>query len=93
MNKTIWKFPLLVANFQQVEMPTDAEILTVQLQGEVTLCLWALVDPLAEKQKRGIWIHGTGHPIEYYEKRHGRYINTFQLNHGTLVFHVFEGKP
>lgn len=86
--KTIWKFPLAVTDFQKVDMPLGAKVLAVQPQGD-QVCLWALVDPAAENDRRGFWIHGTGHPIEH-EKHLGAYIGTFQLRGGALVFHVFE---
>lgn len=41
---TIWKYPLYVQDVQTVEMPDEADILTVQVQGDVP-CLWAMVNP------------------------------------------------
>lgn len=88
--KTIWKFPLTAQTYQSIEMPIGASILTAQLQGE-TLCIWALVDKdltSAQIEKRHFLIFGTGHDI-----MHGydlKYISTFQLHGGALVFHLFE---
>lgn len=88
--KTIWKFPLFVVDYQRLEMPHGALLLSVQAQGEKEeVMLWALVESTAEKERRGIWIHGTGHEIQF-PLRHGRYLGTFQLGGGALVFHVFE---
>lgn len=86
MSKTIWKFPLTVADVQHVAMPTGAEILCVQTQHEGP-CLWVRVDPSATMEKRSIAIVGTGHPAP--EPSDGDYIGTFQIHGGALVFHVF----
>lgn len=61
MIRTIWKYPLKVTDTQDVMMPEGADILTAQMQG-VTLCLWALVNPDAPKQRREIEVLGTGNP-------------------------------
>jgi hypothetical protein len=66
-------------------MPEGAEILTVQMQnGEP--CLWALVDAHLPTTNRKILIRGTGHDASGV----GRYISTFQMKGGALVFHAFE---
>ena len=89
MKKTIWKFELEIADKQTIEMPVNAEILTVQTQNEIP-CLWALVDPDDPKEDRVIKIFGTGHPIVYDAGVDRKYIGTYQLRGGSLVFHVFE---
>ena len=87
MKKTIWKFPLVIKDAQIIEMPKKAEFLTVQMQNGIA-CLWAMVDPSEEKERRLIEIIGTGNPVEMGIER--KYIATFQLYEGQLVFHVFE---
>ncbi len=69
-------------------MPIGAELLTVQIQGGKP-CLWAMVDPAKDQSERHIEIFGTGNPIEesILERK---YIGTYQLHGGSLVFHVFE---
>lgn len=90
MNKTIYKYPLLVTDFQEVLMPIGAEILTIQTQDE-NACLWALVDPNElVVEYRNIEIYGTGHPIYCDMGISRKYISTFQLQGGKLVFHSFE---
>ena len=89
MNKTIWKFELETTDNQTLKMPVGAEILTVQTQSDKP-CLWALVDPNAEKEGRFIEIFGTGHPVGYDMGIDRKYIGTYQLHGGSLVFHVFE---
>ena len=90
MNKTIYKYPLAVSDFQEVLLPLGAEILTVQVQGE-NACMWALVNPDEhQKEGRNIEIFGTGHPIGYDMGIRRKYISTFQLQGSQLVFHAFE---
>jgi hypothetical protein len=87
MQNTIWKFPLVQGRTNHIEMPVGAEILTVQVQ-DIVPSIWALVDPNAEKEVRSFNTFGTGHPIEEDIAR--KYIGTYQLGGGELVFHVFE---
>lgn len=81
---TIWKFPLAVADSYQITIPKGAEILTVQRQHE-QVCIWAIVDTNAEKERRVFEIHGTGNPMAVHTRK---YIGTFQQ--GISVWHVFE---
>lgn len=85
--KSIWKWPLEVTSVQELKMPAGAKILCVQVQDELPV-LWALIDPNEPKivQCR-INVIGTGHRIEGDP---GRYISTFQMAGGQLVFHAFE---
>ncbi len=82
----IWKFQLELTDRQTLSMPIGAELLTIQVQRDVPQ-LWALCNPDAEKEPRTIAIYGTGHlvPNEY-----GKYIATFQISNGALIFHAFE---
>lgn len=82
--KTIWKFE--IKNNTSIEIPTNAEILTCQTQNGIP-CLWILVDPEEEKQTRYFNIYGTGYIIT---EDPGKYINTFQMQGGMFIFHVFE---
>lgn len=89
MKKSIWKFGLETTDNQEIEMPIGAEILTVQTQHEQP-CLWALVHPSAEKEIRHFEVFGTGHEVSYPTGTDRKYIGTYQLHGGSLVFHVFE---
>jgi hypothetical protein len=62
---TIWKFPIEIADEQQVRMPVGAYILSAGIDPHGDLCVWAQVDP-AEKHKedRRILIMGTGNLFE-----------------------------
>ena len=82
----IYKYPLMTADEQRVDMPRGAHILSVDVQRGV-YCLWALVDPQAEKEQRTFAIIGTGHPIA--DAARLDYIGSAQLGEA-LIFHVFE---
>lgn len=85
--ETIWKYQLDVCSDQLVQLPTGAEILTAQVQ-HGTVQMWACVDPDSPLETHHIRIHGTGHCVLNHDKL--KYISTFQLQNGNLVFHVFE---
>jgi hypothetical protein len=61
---------------------------TIRKYGEPQI--WALVEP--DQPEAEVWfrIAGTGHPITDDIKR---YVGTFQIDRGSLVFHVFEVAP
>jgi hypothetical protein len=88
-HETIWKYTLDVVDVQTIKIPKGAEILTVQMQDSFP-CLWVLVDPTAHLESRIFEIFGTGNPITSDMGTSRKYIATFQLNEGRLVFHVFE---
>lgn len=82
----IYKWTLIVTDRQTLQLPKNAAILTVQMQGERPQ-LWARIDTDAELETRVIHIYGTGHSMP---KDAGQYIATFQCHEGSLVFHVFD---
>lgn len=88
--KKIWKYKFEMTDEVVLEMPRNAEILTVQMQGETPM-IWALVDTENNIEKRYFEIIGTGNPIPDLARHLSRkYINTFQTMEGRLVFHLFE---
>ncbi len=89
MAKTIWKHSFQVDDSFTVMMPIDAQVLTVQSQGENT-CLWYTTDPEKPKVPRVFRVFGTGQPSLEEPGHDLIYISTFQLYEGSLVFHVFE---
>ena len=89
MENTIWKFELEVTEKQFIRMPKEAELLSVQTQNE-TPCLWALVNPNNEKEERCFEVFGTGHDMHCDMGIDRKYIGTFQMQKGGLVFHLFE---
>lgn len=88
MEKTIWKFELEPGT-TAMNLHKGAEILTIQTQRE-TPCMWVLLDPNEETEKRYFEIFGTGGPVPSNDGYERKYINTFQLSGGSLVFHLFE---
>lgn len=85
--KTIHKY-VITPKKLLLEMPKGAEILTVQSQHE-SACIWALVDSEAPLEDRHFDVVGTGQPIEETGIKR-KYIGTFQLGGGALVYHLFE---
>jgi hypothetical protein len=82
--KTIYKYPL--APHPPLELPKNAEVLTVQTQCGAPM-MWVLLDPEAPTVSREFDAYPTGGDIDpVYTK--GEYIGTFQA--GGEVFHVFE---
>lgn len=68
-------------------MPQGAEILCIQTQDEIP-CVWVLVDPNRKLTKVTFEIFGTGQNIPELLPR--KYIGTYQLKAGELVFHCFK---
>lgn len=85
--RTVWKYEIDTTEIQTLQMPVGAEILCVQLQ-RTHICLWAEVDTGAPLKARVIYTCGTGTPQPPAPKR---YIGTYQLFGGELVWHVYEG--
>lgn len=77
----------LGSNITEILMPAGAQLLCVQPQG-FDVCLWAKVDPEARNETRRVVIVGTGHELPTYGEL--KYINTFMVEDGALVFHAFE---
>lgn len=86
--KKIYKYPLEVTDVQDIEMPKGSAFLCVQAQKE-TPCLWVAVDASeSSKIKRRFRTYGTGQSMVDAENFF-RYVGTYQLGNGGLVFHVF----
>lgn len=84
--KTVWKFRVTADDYFTLDLPKGAKPLSVQEQGgEVQM--WCLVnDNETIYERRTFRLAGTGHPI----KDNVVFIGTFQLDGGSLVFHLFE---
>lgn len=84
--RTIFKYPLEVADNQVVRMPAGATILAVQTSHRGEACIWAIVDDTVPNVSRKLLVVGTGHklPLDC-----GQYVGTFQVG-VSLVFHVFD---
>lgn len=84
---TLYKYQLpSFSDVVDISMPSGAAVLHVDVQHGVP-CLWARVDPLAPEVLRRFRIAGTGHTLG---SNVGRHLGTFQLQGGSLIFHVFE---
>lgn len=86
--KTIYKQIIKTTDSQTIELPKGSEILSLQTQNN-DACIWFLCNPKEqEKEVKVLDIFGTGHPItDGYD---GKFIGTYQLYDGKLVFHCFE---
>jgi len=85
--KKIYKYPVEVADVQTILLPIGAQILSVQEQKGKPY-IWAIVNPETDSEPRRFRLYGTGHNIETDNVL--KYIGTFQLLCGRLVFHLFE---
>lgn len=96
--RTIWKFPLEITDFQQIEVPENSSMLSVAFQdrhptyplaGGKQLCLWVQVDTDRPMRKRGIYVVGTGNPMPDVI---AQFIGT-ALDPRGFVWHVYAGLP
>lgn len=87
MSKSIYKYDFQTNDTVVIEMPKGAVILSLQVQRERP-CLWAFVQPGVANESRWFRIFGTGHSIP--ANFEGKFLGTYQLQGGALVFHVFE---
>jgi hypothetical protein len=83
----IWKFEFEVADRVEVEMPEGAFVLSAGVQNPGKICVWAIVNPDARKQKRIFQVRGTGH--EVFMVMANKFVGT--VFDGVFVWHVFEG--
>jgi len=84
----IWKYDIPVEDMFMLDLPENAKILTVQTQ-HLKPVLWCLVDPKKQMKTRCFRLAGTGHLITQ-EEGDLKYIGTFQIRDGALIFHLFE---
>ncbi len=88
MSRTIYKYPVQLEDEFTVSMPFAACVLSVGMQREEPF-LWASLDTEDVDIERAFVVRGTGHALTGTE---GRFIGTFQMRGGSLVFHLFEKK-
>ena len=73
----------------EINMPLGALCLTVQVQREQP-CIWAMINETEKRTEiKKFMVAGTGHDLTF-PPGESRYIGTFQLVGGSLVYHVFE---
>ena len=85
--KTVWKYNIRPDDLISLDLPIGAKPLSIQEQhGNAEL--WCLCDPNEKVYETRLFrMAGTGHSIK--EEIIG-YVGTFQLDGGSLVFHLFE---
>ena len=90
MSLTIYKYEIErpTNDTFQLDIPVAAEILTVQTQRGYPH-MWVLLDPDKTVVARHFRVFQTGQPIDE-PKEALKYIDTFQLEYDTLVYHLFE---
>lgn len=88
MNRIIYKYVLWPEPTNNILIPRDGKIISIQIQNDKPV-MWVLVDPIKPEIKRTFEIIPTGLKFDYDCKE---YIGTFQVDGGSLVFHVFEVK-
>ncbi len=85
--RTVYKYPIAVADCLAIEMPAGSEILSFESQRGM-MSLWVLVDTeepaIIERRFR---LAGTGHRLPEEELT---YVGSAQLHGGDIVFHLFE---
>jgi hypothetical protein len=85
MAKVIWKYPIPIADNFGINMPKGARVLKVAIQNNNPV-MWALADDSGLYETRSFFLSGTGQPLNGT----GQYIDTFLMNDGSLVLHLFE---
>lgn len=87
--KKIFKYELEITDFQEIEMPIGALVISAKEQNG-KLCIWAEVDLRIKTTKsKKIAIVGTGNPVEFsigvYDYS---FVDTVIMSYG-LVWHVY----
>ena len=85
---SVYKYIIKPDDYFELQLPKNAKVLSVQEQ-HGNICLWALVEPGSPTETRKFRFAGTGHPI-HETKSSLKFIGTFQMYNGDLVFHIFE---
>lgn len=83
--KTIYKYPISIADEQESTLPFGAEVIRVGLDPQDVPCVWAIVDTeQLAAQLKTIFVIGTGQEVrdDFFN-----YLGSF--NQGPFVWHVF----
>lgn len=82
----VFKYQFSIEDEFTLELPLLSEVLTVQLQHGIAT-IWALVNDKERLVERKFWLVGTGQEVHLGLNK---YIGTFQMLGGNLVYHLFE---
>jgi diguanylate cyclase (GGDEF)-like protein len=87
--RSIWKFPLKLAEEMRVSMPRGARILHAALDLHGVPCIWAEVETTAPRHERAMSAYGTG---GWHPDGRGPYVATFvtSVDGDQYVFHLFD---
>lgn len=86
--KTVYKTEL-EATTTYVVLPANSSPVCLQMQQEIPCIWWQVPDTEAVLKRFEVFIFGTGNPQPTQALN---YIGTFQLEEGSLVFHVYIGE-
>ncbi len=92
--KKIWKYPITLEPFQDIEMPVGAKILSLHKQGsrhEDEIYIWCLVKTENEREIRHFMFVQTGDEI-LCNNDECEYVGTLWLMNGSHVLHLLELK-
>ncbi len=88
IKRVIWKFPIKLRPDQEIWMPQDSKIISVGVQDNENVSVWAEVNPqIGKSVVRRIVIRATGH---LYEPGPEKFIGTVLTWNGVNVWHVYE---
>ena len=88
-SRVIWKFPIPIRDEVEIEMPRDADILTIRFQKDAPT-VWALVDPRHIIPARWlVRMVGTGHEVDTEAWPLHTYKSTDMIFGGDFVLHFF----
>ncbi len=80
----------LKKNFS-IQMPTGSKILCIHKNDKTKIpCIWALVDPDAEKEERFFELYGTDETVNNNDGYVRKYIGTYRHQRDELFEHLFE---
>lgn len=83
---TVFKFDLTLETHQNIKIPRDHQILSIQTQrGKPRM--WVRVNPESEPTTVALHTVCTGCPFAFDVSK---FLGTYQVQSGDLVFHVFQ---
>ena len=88
---TIYKYPIELMDESTLELPAHSKPVSVGLDPQGQLCLWAVVQPdVPSTCTWGVCVIGTGHPVPDEIAQVGTdWIIAGRVNQGPFVWHVF----